>query len=217
MTDFETGKLTHHSEEMIDAYVQGRMPPEEQEAFETYVLDKPALLEQLELAMLMREGLKVQGSSAAKASAAPAYSWRLAAAAVLSIGVGSLIGYSIKEDTGPTQIMAANQLVDSQIINLPMTRSESDAISRVVVREDAGMVVLRVPLSQAHSLPYRVRVTNPAGDVIESLSARPDGAGILNVAMSAENITTGRYEISVSLGADEMQPISPIAVEIVRP
>ncbi|MCH9693193.1 MAG: hypothetical protein K0U72_01680 [Gammaproteobacteria bacterium] len=211
MTSKETELFADESAEMsadlLDAYVQGKLPPEQQAQFETYIMDKPDLLEQAELGLLMQEGFKVNETSsvAPKSHAEPR--WRLAAAAaIVSLGVGSMLGYSVGGDPSG-QSGSANGLLTSQIINLSITRSESPREINVVVSDDIDVVVLRVPLPDPESRLYALSVSSDAGPVGTVTRVRPDGGGVLTVALDAADLKAGNYSIAVDDG-DEITPLS---------
>lgn len=187
---------------MLDDYVQGRLPPEQHADFESYMMDKPALLEQAELALTMREGfVAIESSEAppqdsvdrpptASVVQGPFVQWQLAAvAAFVAVGVGSLIGLSIDRESG---------MLASQIVNVPITRSDMAQSVDATIRGDTRLVVLRIPLPDPESIAYRVTITDETGPVVDPLLAQPDGGGVLNVAVDPALIPAGSYSIEIA-------------------
>ena len=188
------------SDDLIDAYVQGRLPPEQQVDFEAYILDKPELLEQVEYGLLMRKGFKANEAMAkharpiATARAEP--QWRLAAAAaIVSIGIGSMIGFNLSDSSSP--LGGGNRLLASQIVDLPITRSDEAREISVALNSDAELVVLRVPLPNPESRFYRVSIEGAAGTIGEPSLTQPDGGGVLNLAVDSARLAAGTYSIEV--------------------
>lgn len=58
------------AENWVDRYVRGRLTAEQQQAFEMYMLDKPALQDEIMLAQALKQGLAAQPASAFKAEKA---------------------------------------------------------------------------------------------------------------------------------------------------
>jgi hypothetical protein len=204
------------SADMLDAYLQGKLPPEQQAAFESFIIDKPELLEQAELGLLMHEGFRANetGSQVPKASQPPKSravpQWRLAAAAaILSIGLGSLIGYSVG---GFGQGDSIDGLLASQIVNLPITRSESAPIIEVTVADDTELVILRVSLPDPELRAYAVSISGEAGPVGAPAKVEPDGGGMLSIAVNAADLPAGDYSISV----DEARQMEPLVLRVSR-
>jgi len=211
VTSRETEPFADESAEMsadlLDAYVQGKLPPEQQAEFETYIIDKPHLIEQAELGLLMQEGFRANETSAATSKSYAEPRWRLAAAAaIVSLGVGSMLGYSVGGDT-TGQSGLSNGLLASQIVNLSITRSESPQQISVSVSDDIDVVVLRIPLANPESRLYTLAVSGDAGPVGTVTRVRPDGGGVLTVAVDAADLKTGSYSITVDDGS-EIAPLS---------
>lgn len=188
---------------MLDDYVQGRLLPEQQADFESYIMDKPELIAQIELALMMREGLVAveadempPQASAEKPGTESVVQgpfrgqWQLAAvAAFVAVGLGSLIGLSIDRESG---------MLASQIVNVPITRSEIPQSVDATIRGDTQLVVLRIPLPDPESIAYRVTIANEAGPVVDPLMTQPDGGGVLNVSVDPARIPAGSYSIEIA-------------------
>lgn len=205
------------SADTLDAYIQGNLPPEQQAEFEAYIIDKPELLEQVELGVLMREGFKSNETASVAPTDRVEPQWRLAAvAAFVSIGIGSLIGYSMGGGTPDEQFAANSRLFASQIINLPITRSQVPRQIEVAIDPDTELIVLRIPLPNPETGLYKVSITNDAGPIGEPSLTPPDGGGVLNLAVNAESLTVGSYSILVDK-PDGAEPVEPITLKVTRP
>lgn len=216
MTNRETGPFDDGSvtvsADMLDAYLQGKLPPEQQAEFETFIIDQPQLLEQAELGLLMQEGFRASESSAKVSRSRAAPQWRLAAAAaIVSIGVGSLFGYSIGSGDADRR-GSIDGLLASQIVNMPITRSDTSRPIDVMVDEDAALIILRVPLADPESRAYEVAVSGDAGPVATKTRVRPDGGGVLTLAVSAASLAPGEYLITV----DDAREIAPLSVRVIQ-
>ena len=197
----DSATSTDPSDEMLDDYLQDRLPPEQRAEFEAFLMARPALLEQAELGLVMREGfvaLESEGAAADMASApeqsrggsAGLHQWRLAAvASLVAIGVGFLIGNSLDRQNG---------LFESQVVGFPVTRSEVSQSLRVAIREDVDLVMLRIPLPNPESVMYQVTIAQGDNSIVDPIAAQPDGGGVLNVAIEPGRIPAGDYTLEIA-------------------
>ena len=188
------------SEDMLDDYLQDRLPPEQRTEFEAFMLTRPALLEQAELGLMMREGfVAMESGAAAETERAATESlgtsggwnqWRLAAvASFVAVGVGFLIGNSLDRQSG---------LLESQVVGFPVTRSEVSQPTQATIRQDVDLVMLRIPLPNPESVTYRVTIADAAGPIVDPIAAQPDGGGVLNVAIEPARIPAGDYAVEIT-------------------
>ena len=195
----ESAASTGPSDDMLDDYLQDRLPAEQRAEFEAFMMTRPDLLEQAELGLVMREGLKAMESSGATAATAATeapsasaglHQWRLAAvASLVAIGVGFFIGNSLDRQSG---------LLDSQVVGFPITRSDAPQALQMTIRQDVDLVMLRIPLPDPESVTYEVTIADDSGSIVDPVAAQPDGGGVLNVAIESASLAAGDYTVEIA-------------------
>ncbi|MCR9276783.1 MAG: hypothetical protein NXH85_02320 [Pseudomonadaceae bacterium] len=180
-------------DQVIERYVLGRLSAEEAEAFEEYFFEHPGVLDEVEAAMALREGLLEHPSMA------PVAFWRspLATAASLVACVGlaaaSYLYVENRQLEGMT-ILAAHNV--SERVLLSASRSVSSEGVAVSAGANALLEVAVGPLG-FHS--YDLVIRNSAGEELyRSARLQLDDDFALAVATGNLIAPGGRYELVVS-------------------
>ena len=183
-------------DELTAAYIQDRLSPEEKASFEAYFMERPALLERIELATVMKEGLQdAQTDRFDTRTYSPSW-WTPGLAAALMLGIGIPIGMMVDGLKSDGSGMATLDAYTTQIVSIPLTRNAAQRDVTVSLSRDNELVVIRFPLAVPESKSYRVVISD--GDSVTELSPiQPDGGGTLNIAVLASTLSPGKYTIDI--------------------
>lgn len=219
---------------MVERYLQGRLTPDEAQAFEEAYLSDPALLDELQLTDRLREGIRdaaAAGELGEPASAATASArasrWRAtfgsvpyAAAATVLLGVSLVFSAALlvenrglEQASGPESRAAPTRL-------LPLVSVRGDAANRLEAPPAGEWAVLLVDAGFTDYDDYRATLTRSAGGevaALEGLSPSYDGRVGLGVPGSA--LTPGDYELRLEgrSGDGEFEQVSRIPLTITAP
>jgi hypothetical protein len=216
----------HH---LVARYLADQLPDSEREAFESYYLDHPEIVRELEAAARFKVGLAQLQNSGELQSLLQPQPWYqqprfLAIAASMAVvAVASLLWViNQREPSVPLLVASATALVDRSGNPLPVFATHSVMRMRSVsydaqinLPHDAQTVVLRVlPEVEATPPVYRIRLLSVTDD--ESLrevaaigSLKPDGDGLVPVYFDSSKIPGGRYQLELSGDTPTGEPNKP--------
>ena len=212
----------HH---VVTRYLAGQLSEAEREAFETYYVEHPQMLRELEVAAKLKLGLALM-EDAGELDAAPRASWlpRLAAAAVLitAIAVTAWFMYS-----RPVPLLAASlsQLGDSTAAPLPadthtIERTRSRRFdARFELPPTPRLMALRVLPERPSATTYAVQLNLtaagvPSREIAELRSLRADTEGLVTIYVDSKRLPPGSYEIVLSADSDPAAPASSFLIQV---
>ena len=196
---------------LAQRYVQGSLSAEEEAALEAYFLDKPDLLEELELDLMLHIGL----SAAAELLADDhrRVSWWLAPVfspltlAVLAAGIAAVVFlgtyFWIGTDTGDrSRTRPAHASV--AVLTLVQTRSLTPPTAPALrVSGERETVAIRILLDYPEATRYRVTlIRSGADDPVVVDGVEPQGDGELWILVDAQAMLSGSYEAVVESQMD---------------
>jgi anti-sigma factor RsiW len=203
---------------VIDRYLAGDLAESEETEFEERLVWDKALIEEVDLASQLRDGLRV--SAAETEADAPATAslprWaktfpRLAIAA--SFAVGALTASLLFNQPA---VMVAGNSVPTSVVALDMLRGNAE--QEIAIDPDA-MIVLMVAAGREHA-SYSVAISKANDpDVIWAQSGLTPGyTESLAVGINGRLLPSGSYVLSVYTGADDARElISTIPFRAVFP
>lgn len=213
--------MEHHEVEALNltgAYLAGKLPPEQAEAFEIHMLDCARCFERVRWDDEMRQGLRAAAASELASEAIVrsfTHGWwsrnrrRLLAGAVMVLALplafwwGSRLGVA-----GPMPE------VNVPVLNLASVRDGADAPPPVLHLDPAARtLVLRVELAYIEAESYRATLVGPAGAALwQEKGLRADGDGILNWALPVQSLQEGTYLLKL-----EAEPVGSTAPSVDLP
>ncbi len=213
----------------VDRYLRGALSDEEAAEFEERLVWDQALIDEVDLAEKLRDGLRSElarneASSAAASSTfsrvvsffqAPAYA--AAASFLIAVGLTSVGMLAIQT---PGEVSPANGQMPTEIVALYATRS--DAAVKLVVAEDAWTVLL-VDAPYGYE-QFRASVAARRGDDASVVWSRsdilPTYPESLALGMPGSTLEPGEYVLSLEGSADSERPYEPIqeiVFQVIRP
>ncbi|MEO1575285.1 MAG: hypothetical protein AAFU65_10040 [Pseudomonadota bacterium] len=207
MTQTDASHFTPRSLEdalgQVDNYIQGRMTPEEAAGFEIYAMDQPKLLEQLELSLMLKEGMKHSAAASAATPTRSAPPLAMAATVLVGMAAGTLLGLNLNADDGRSSGLEGGSTGPAQLIDLPIVRGSEFESAAAPLTGDAGVVVLRIPLPVVNADRYRVDIKHEGGAALAPVEGRPTGAGTIDAAVMSSALDHGQYTVTVRRLPDE--------------
>jgi len=177
---------------LTEAYVQGRLSPEEQADFECYFIDRPDLLDELELGEALRRGLKQIEQSRPKKT--PVVPWELAAAAILILGLGAFFGNLLAQRASH---FSDEPVLSAQIVTIPITRSTQQRDITIRKSNQADVLIFRVRLTDPTSTQFRVTISDKSGVVSELAAVELHAGDFVNFSVRSDNLELGIYKIAI--------------------
>lgn len=180
--------------DIVRRYLRNTLMPEEAIEFETYVLDKPALLEQLELDAVLIEnmpqveiGVKAEMTFWQKLLHTPIGASLSTAATCLLIA----LLYVAQTSTNSPPING-----DIELFYLSDIRGENTASEQTFhVKDNAELLIFVLQPEFDEVTPYAISLSNKeTGEMVELLeSYTPNAAGEIYVSTYAKNLKKGIY------------------------
>jgi len=203
MSSMERQFIEEHS--VIERYLQGKLAPDEQAAFEEAYLEDPALLEQLELAERFREGIIAldqsndlphpRGTSWRSAFTSPQYAAAASIALAVSLVVsGTLYRQNLALRDGTNMFSGAPSTRLEPLITVRGT-----SVNTITAPSQNEQIVLLVDPGFGDYDTYRVRVSRvtPAETVLELDQLQSGYEDYLAVAIPADLLSPGDFEVVV--------------------
>jgi|GEM_PF-4244506 len=197
-----------NQDELIQAYLQNKLTPEEAIEFEVYIMDKSELLEKLQMDNLLQQSMHNMQQTTALAPAnegfwKPLYSNVLAAAscAALFIVVGTTqfnVPPTLTNTQSPSIIYLESFRGDKNIFDVKYTQHETFKILAIdLPPASQGVFNLSITNNKAQSVVTSTLSPNANNELIFILyaDALTDGAFQLNVTQQNNNIST--YDLMV--------------------
>lgn len=198
---------------LVERYLQGTLSNEEADAFEEAFLASPELLDQLEAAERLRQGLRdlqtVEGQAFARQNrgfpASLLHSPRYAQAATIFLAVSLLVsGGLYMQNMELSEQSAMGATSGAQIVALETVRGASDAEPfNVLERGDVGsQVVLMVdpgfePYAHFRATITRLGETGTAQTVLQVSELQPGYEDMLALSLPASMLEAGDYAVQV--------------------
>lgn len=202
--------------QVIERYLHGRLTAAEEAAFEEAYMADPALLEELELAEKLRDGLRDMPDAELpvpqparggwlRLAASPRYGLAaslVAALAVLASGSLYLENQALRNGAGAPLAAASNTRV------LPLVAVRGGASANTIAAPGAGdwTVLMLDPGFTDYDRYRAVLVRRDGGSTQELLQAdelQPSYEGLLAFGVPARVLTTGDYEIVLEGGRSD--------------
>ena len=191
-------------------YLNGTLSPEERIEFEEYILDKPEIIEQLELDRVILAGLKKQP---VKTKAAvfwqPWYSHSLAAAASVALVAVLLLDFV----ESPTGYGGETRLVSPEIVYLETFRSQ-ELRTEVAFYAGADFTYLIAAVPSAEKEVFTVSLHDDSDNEFSMVLAESvaNSEGDLVITLDKNRIKSGMYSVVVSNASNEA--IKQYSIEI---
>jgi hypothetical protein len=212
---------------ILTRYLAGQLSDTERDAFETYYIEHPQMLRELELAAKLKLGLNLLEDSGEFATPAPQY-WLsgLAAAAVVIAVVTAAFWFARPAPVAPLlaasmsalgELAKAPQLLDA--VTIERTRSHGiDA--RLQLPATPQAVSLRVLAERPSARGYAMRLSFMAAGAaprevahLHSLHANADG--LITVYVNSNRLKPGSYEIALSADSRAAsEPASSFLIQV---
>ncbi|HMB72778.1 MAG TPA: hypothetical protein VKQ06_04355 [Gammaproteobacteria bacterium] len=193
-------------QQVIERYLSGQLSADEEQAFEEYFMTDPEVLEQLQVAERLRQGLQALSDAGEltrnrgpagwpRVFTSPVYA---AAASVVAVVALAFSGMTYRENlslSGGPQL--ADNPVATRLIPLITVRSGSDA--DVTVTDDDQWTVLLVDAGFTPYDDYRATVTRTGGGAAEQIwqlsGLMPTYDERIAVGLPGRLLIPGDYEI----------------------
>ena len=203
--------------DILDRYRRNQLTPEMRIEFEEYILDKPDLIEQLELDMLFESGLQGQTAGSLKEASASSIRPRglfFAASAAFSLLAASVVLNFLQnsENRRLTDELAraSGAQPNIQILDLPTVLSDGGSfrpVGTLLLDTPAAIAIFNVQLPFPEEPRFRVLIrSHPEGREILVLNdVEPHGEGDLVFSLPLALFEPGNYYVEVS--ADGGEPL----------
>lgn len=186
---------------VVQRYRSGKLTAEENEAFEVYLLDKPTLVEELELDAILADGLSKSALAPHNNVQQPTQSqglwgirWLTANhlwASCCTLLVALLL---IQPGQQPAQIQGANQ-----VVYLDTLRSSNQSLTQVTLAKNSQQLVLFIPANPGQKGPFNVELQNAQQQAQFSQSQVPlSNTGDLVLTLKRELLNTGQYQLQIT-------------------
>ena len=188
---------------VIERYLQGKLRPEEQQAFEEAYLGDPELLEEVELAEKLQQGMADLDERGAIPGSRPrpltSY-FAVAASVLLAVSVGFSV--SLYRENLSLQ-NSANLVAGASLTRLPLiaVRGSAGGVNILAAPSEDDLVVLLADSGFESYTDFRVTVIRqdppPAVTIWERTGLEPGYDDQLAIGISGGLLTIGEYEVLV--------------------
>ena len=201
--------------QLVERYLADQLSDAEREQFESYYVEHPEILSDLQAAAGIKLGaalLRKSGELMKLTSQPRSARWRpslaLAASLALILGAGYFLRGGSPEPTIMTASLSgfATPLSEAATYQVQRTRSDVDAI--VPLPSSPKAIKLRVrPVFDPQPAAYRIELAAVAEDEsltpVASLNAlRLDGDGFITLYVNSAFLKPGNYQLNVANGVD---------------
>lgn len=205
--------------ELIRRYVRDQLTPEETIEFENYFLDKPDLLDQIELETLLYQQLKqaddtsvnktvemANHSLASKLKSVPSF---IALAAVVLLGV--LLTFRLPDTPATSQYSVA------QVVYIDQYRSVS-AEQRTLIKVNDGIEELVLVASvEFHQHDYQVQlVRESTNSVLLNTRVNQNSDGEIALTLPVSQLHKGNYLLTLSAIKQPSARAQELYLQIIR-
>jgi hypothetical protein len=216
--------------QVVERYLRGALTPDEERAFEEAYLGDPELLNELEAAERLRQGIEDLGaagelerrpSGGSRFSVPFSKPWAAAASLVAVIGLAVSAGL-YRDNATLRQELAAVANVDVRLMPVMTLRGAPE--SEIEAPSEAGLAVLLVDPGVTSFESYRAVLSAAQGgaEIWSADGLRPEFQDQLVIAVPGRLLPPGRYEIVVTARmndwpADRSEPVTRTAIRVVAP
>lgn len=210
MTELEKLKMDDeyiNQNDIVKRYLQNKLTPEETVEFEEYMLDKPELLERLELDMVLVETLpRVEVTEKKKLeekNGIKPYLWQTLFGkpfvySICSFFLGALV-ISQLNNISQTQALFTGTINLVEISPLRSTSSEDIPDAVYSLSNNADYIILMLQPEDTNGDPINIEITRTSdGKQILNEEFRQNSAGEILVMLRKNQISLGRYSLAFS-------------------
>jgi hypothetical protein len=197
MTDLEKPKMDDEyiiQNDIVVRYLRNKLTADEIIAFEEYAMDKPELLEQLELDSVLMETLPdVLATPQKLKTILTKFNWKLVAMPILGISLAMNVGFYM--------VTATNELAtpaSSQIAYLDMLRNSPDRKFTLSLENNKHQIVLVISPSKPGIGEYTVSLAQKDKETIFSGKFFENSENELVISVPTELLTTQNYVLNLS-------------------
>ncbi|MEL7310032.1 MAG: hypothetical protein AAFN07_00855 [Pseudomonadota bacterium] len=197
---------SQHMDDLVTKYLSGRMSEAEAASFEEKYMDDDVLLDHLETAWVMREGLK-RAERAEEPQQSAAWKWAAAAGLVAAIGLSVV---TFRQSTEIRQlrevaVTGSSALERSVIARISPLRSSEETATVVMLDYDMATAVIVLELTLPEATEFAVLIKSADGATAGfDLEAVPvQGIGDLVFLVPTSALPPGAYEATASAGGQE--------------
>jgi hypothetical protein len=199
---------------VIERYLQGRLGPAEEQAFEEAYLADPALLEELKLAEHLREGVRQVGVADRSTVPTPQRHWlgfatspRYAMAASLVAAVALVTSSALYVQNQGLRFAAGEPLVAASAMRvLPLVSVRGAGEANVIAAPSAGeWTVLLLDAGFTDYDRYRAALLrrSDGAELLRVDDLTPTYEGLLALGLPAHLLVPGEYEVRLEGGRRE--------------
>jgi|SRR5690606_7318854 len=206
---------------VIERYLQGKLTPSEEEAFEETYLGDPELVEQLELTERLRDGLgelALRGELPEPRPRRPRAffgSVPYAAAATVLLAASLVLSSALYVQNVELRDLVSGDVPAFRIEPLFATRGDAHVIARP---DDGEWILLMVDPGSYDFETFRVtlRASQPfAAPILQTSGIEPGYEEALAVPVPGDRLAPGNYEVIVEGDADgEWQPVARLPLRV---
>ena len=180
--------------DVVRRYLHNRLTPEEAIEFETYVLDKPALLEQLELDAVLIENLPHVVSKTAIKTAVKVAWWKPLYSHFVAVAASCGLLAIILIDT--QQVPDALGFSPS-IVYLENYRSVNE-VTRLHFTANEGFKIIAIDVPPNSGASFDVQITNNSGKKVFSQYLTINENNEITFLLNKNALGEGNYSVSLS-------------------
>ena len=183
--------------DIVQRYLKGKLTPEETVEFEEYIVDKPELLEELEVDSVMVEHLPKLKTAAQRLR--PSSLWMRLFGTPLKASLGTGFAVLLVVALFAPHFNQQGRPLDGNIAlyYLSEVRGQAGIEQTVDVAKTTDTIIFVLDVEIEQSTPYKVSLLNIDSDTRIALSQRylASEVGEIYVSIPAKNLPKGRYLI----------------------
>lgn len=197
---------SQHMDDLVTKYLSGRMSKEEAASFEEEYMDDDVLLDRLETAWVLREGLK-RAEPVEGPQQPTAWRWAAVAGFVAAIGLSVVMFRQSTEIRQLRQVAATGTaaLERSVIARISPLRSSEETATGVRLDYDMTTAVIVLELTLPEAVEYAITINSTDGAIasFELDSVPVQGIGDLVFLVPTSALPPGAYQATASAGGKE--------------
>jgi hypothetical protein len=194
-----------HDHQVIERYLRGALTPDEEQAFEEAYLGDPEILDELQAAERLREGVKELDAAGRLKRARPQPRWlqalvspQYAAAASVLLAVSVVLSTTLYRENQSLREQSVSMNSLARVVVLESVRGGN--ASEIPAPAEDELIVLRLDAGLADYDTYRAVLVRSGGDELEAIWSRADVQpvdGWIQIGLPGRALRPGSYEARV--------------------
>lgn len=192
---------------IVHKYLRGKLTPEEVIEFEVFVLDKPELIEELEL----DGAFSACFPDAIAEPAKPAFDWRqfwhfpaLSSAATIMF---ALLVWTVWPEPAASPAQHSG-LGAAQVVYFDTLRSGDQAPRRLHLQPGITNLTLVLTPTHFNQSPYQVELANQRSTAFSVSDLTINGMGELTLSIPAGQLDAGLYQVTITSAMQQSETIT---------